>query len=103
MGTSLALSGAYNLAGALASHPDDISAALDQYEKVQRPLVEAGQKLSPAVGLLYGSDTELRVWLVNWFVACVAFFGPVLKLFFLLAGGQGNAKGEGLREYGFKR
>ncbi|KJX96755.1 hypothetical protein TI39_contig602g00021 [Zymoseptoria brevis] len=103
MGTTLALSGAYNLAGALSTHPDDIPAALALYEETQRPLVEAGQRLSPAISLLYDSDSAWRVWAVNWFAAGVSYFGPVMKAVFNVVGGEANRKGMGLREFGLRR
>ncbi|SMQ53060.1 unnamed protein product [Zymoseptoria tritici ST99CH_3D7] len=103
MGTTLALSGAYNLAGALSTHPDDIPAALALYEEAQRPLVEAGQKLSPAINLLYDSDSPWRVWAVNWFAAGVSYFAPVMKAFFKVVGGEANRKGVWLSEYGLRR
>lgn len=46
LGTSLALVGAYVLAGELASS-DDVSAALRRYEEVLRPYVTGAQKLPP--------------------------------------------------------
>jgi 2-polyprenyl-6-methoxyphenol hydroxylase-like FAD-dependent oxidoreductase len=46
MGTSLALVGAYVLAGELATHPDHRE-ALRSYERIVRPYVEQAQKLPP--------------------------------------------------------
>ncbi len=46
MGTSLALVGAYVLAGELARH-DDVPTALTAYERVLRPYAERAQKLPP--------------------------------------------------------
>lgn len=45
-GSSLALAGAYVLAGAIASHPDDPAAAFAQYEREYRPFAEANQNLA---------------------------------------------------------
>ncbi|MFD6415923.1 FAD-dependent monooxygenase [Streptomyces sp. NPDC060194] len=45
MGTSLALAGAYVLAGELAGHPH--RTAFARYERVMRPYVEQAQKLPP--------------------------------------------------------
>jgi 2-polyprenyl-6-methoxyphenol hydroxylase-like FAD-dependent oxidoreductase len=44
-GTSLAIAGAYVLAGELASH-EDAEAALATYERIARPFVEANQELA---------------------------------------------------------
>lgn len=43
MGTTLALVGAYVLAGELARHPGDQAAAFAAYERIMRPFVEEGQ------------------------------------------------------------
>ena len=97
MGTSLALTGAYNLAGALAQHPNDVAAAFDAYEEAQRPLVLKAQKLSPAIPLIFGTMTPWQVWLANHFAAFVALLGPLLKLLFRYFA-PGNTK-ESLRLY----
>lgn len=47
-GTTLALVGAYILAGCIATHLD-YREALTQYEKLMRPFVESSQKLPPGV------------------------------------------------------
>ncbi|MGI4737380.1 MAG: FAD-dependent monooxygenase [Janthinobacterium lividum] len=46
IGTSLALVGAYVLAGELAGHPDDHAAAFAAYEQRMRPYVAQGQDVS---------------------------------------------------------
>lgn len=48
-GTSLALIGAYVLAGEISQQRDDIPAALASYERVLRPYVESVQKLPPSI------------------------------------------------------
>lgn len=45
MGTTVALNGAYNLAGALLQHPNNHVAAFAQYEDTMRPLVRRAQAL----------------------------------------------------------
>ncbi|NUW45958.1 FAD-dependent monooxygenase [Nonomuraea rhodomycinica] len=64
-GTSLALVGAYVLAGELARHGLG-DGALDRYESVMRPFVEANQKLGPAnlKGMVIGSRLALRLQLL---------------------------------------
>ncbi len=46
MGTTLALTGAYVLAGELARH-DDHTDAFFEYERIMRPFVARAQKLPP--------------------------------------------------------
>jgi len=48
-GTSLALVGAYVLAGELAAHPDPV-AAFESYERIVRPFMEANQALALRTG-----------------------------------------------------
>jgi 2-polyprenyl-6-methoxyphenol hydroxylase-like FAD-dependent oxidoreductase len=67
MGTTLALTGAYDLAGAILQHPQDLDAAFAQYEKAMRPLVARGQKLAPGMPRLVNPHTSLGVWLLLWF------------------------------------
>jgi 2-polyprenyl-6-methoxyphenol hydroxylase-like FAD-dependent oxidoreductase len=99
MGTSLALAGGYNLAGALVQQPYDIAAAFALYEEEQRRLVEPAQALSPMIGLAFNMVTPWQVWSMNWFAACVAFFAPVFKfVFLLLAPERGKPT---LRKYSF--
>lgn len=105
MGTSLALSGGYNLAGALVQHPEDIPAAFAQYEEAQRLVVEPAQALSPVlISLAFSAVAPWQVWLANYFAACVAFVmiysAPISGLVFLLAGS--GKKAPVLREYGFR-
>ncbi|KAK0285247.1 hypothetical protein LTR35_005449 [Friedmanniomyces endolithicus] len=45
MGTTLAFNGAYNLAGAITQHPNDVPAALATYEIKMRPIVDLAQRL----------------------------------------------------------
>ncbi|CAJ2505759.1 Uu.00g131530.m01.CDS01 [Anthostomella pinea] len=73
MGTTLALTGAYVLAGELARHGGDVEAALKGYERVMRPFVDEAQKLPPgAPGILYmkskwgvGVFNSIATW-VSW-------------------------------------
>lgn len=51
-GTSLALTGADFLAGALAAHPDDLPAAFAAYERRQRPYVTHAQATAAPGGAL---------------------------------------------------
>ncbi|KAF2219290.1 hypothetical protein BDZ85DRAFT_206283 [Elsinoe ampelina] len=100
MGTTLALNGAYNLAGALHQHPDDYAAAFKQYEDKMRPLVMAAQKKAPALPRLINPETEWGVFLLRLMVAMIYWSG-VAKLVFYFAGPQANAVE--LEEYRLRR
>ena len=53
MGTSLALVGAYVLAGEISQHENDVQTALAEYERILRPLVKEVHQLPPGMpGLL---------------------------------------------------
>lgn len=86
MGTTLALNGAYNLAGALFAHPNDHTAAFAQYEESMRPVVIRAQKLAPGMPYLINPETAWGVWTLNSIVYVIwvsgiiqllsRFFGP---------------------------
>lgn len=66
LGTSLALVGAYVLAGQLAAAgPGGHGAAFDAYERVLRPYVEQGQQLPPSGVDGYAPLTPLRIRLAQ--------------------------------------
>ena len=63
-GTTLALVGAYILAGCIASH-SDIGEALRQYEIQGRPFFDKGQKLIPGVPWIVNPQTDLGISVLN--------------------------------------
>ena len=100
MGTTLALVGAYTLAGALSQHPfpTSTSIALAQYESELRPTVVKAQKVPPA--WIVHRNSAWAVWLMRMLVWWV--FG-VLRLGLLLARFKGPPANEvPVREYGFR-
>ena len=82
MGTTLAMVGAYNLAGALTKHapessvatPDFISAFSD-YETTTRPLVTKAQKLPPGMPWLIHPQTSWGLWVMRTILRLIQFFG----------------------------
>ena len=95
MGTTLALNGAYILAGALSQHPDDHTAAFLEYEEKMRPLVDAAQKL--ALGgrghILMNPETAWGVWVKN--------FSGLANLIARFGGPPANAVP--VEDYGFRQ
>ena len=85
MGTTLALNGAYHLAGALARQPDDIAAAFAQYETSMRPIVEQAQKLPPGMPYLVHLETGWGVQILRTIASIVTRTG-IIKLMFKLKG-----------------
>ncbi|QDP98518.1 FAD-dependent oxidoreductase [Microlunatus elymi] len=63
LGTSLALVGAYVLAGELATNPGDHRRALISYEQLMRPYVKQAQQLPPGGIGGYAPDSRLALWL----------------------------------------
>ena len=71
MGTSLALIGAYLLAGELATHADH-TVAYAAYEKQMRPIAQAAQKLPPGVPRIVNPTSRLGLQLLRLAVRLAA-------------------------------
>ena len=65
LGTSLALVGAYVLAGELAEARGDHRAALGNYDRVMRPYVQRAQELPPGGAAGYAPSSALAISLRN--------------------------------------
>ena len=87
VGTSMALVGAYVLAGELAAAPGDHRRAFARYENEMREYVKQGQKLakSNAVGLIPQSRSQ--IWMRNQFIRAL----PYMPWKGLIAGGVHKA------------
>lgn len=99
MGTTLGLNGAYNLAGALLRHPEDLPAAFSEYEQAMRPTVDRAQKLAPGMPRLIHPETVWGMWVMRailWTIWC----SGLQLLMFKLAGPPANAVP--VVEYGFR-
>lgn len=96
MGTTLAITGAYILAGELAKNPDDVPAALKAYESGMKAFVDRAQKLPPGVPWIAHPETTWGVWLFHLVVGFVSWSG-LASLF----GGEPPATGMDLPEYTF--
>jgi 2-polyprenyl-6-methoxyphenol hydroxylase-like FAD-dependent oxidoreductase len=79
-GTSMALVGAYMLAGALATRPDHMS-AFRAYEEASRPYMAANQRLATDGSTTVAPGSALELWLRNGMI-CLA---PLLTRFGLVA------------------
>jgi 2-polyprenyl-6-methoxyphenol hydroxylase-like FAD-dependent oxidoreductase len=78
-GTSLALIGAYVLAGELAATSGDCLRAFAEYENAMRPFVEANQALGLRSSkiMLSGKNKSVSGWLLKQFMRIMP--GPVLE------------------------
>ncbi|KAL1886734.1 hypothetical protein Plec18167_000668 [Paecilomyces lecythidis] len=72
-GTSLAMAGAYVLAGEVCKHRGSLEAALFGYEKTMRPLIDDMQKMPPLIPTMMAPQTSWGVWLRNMIFAFVCW------------------------------
>ncbi|KAK5112568.1 hypothetical protein LTR85_011260 [Meristemomyces frigidus] len=101
MGTTLALTGAYNLAGALLQHPNIHTAAFAAYEREMRPTVDLAQRLPMGRRQphIMAPQTAWAIWLRMGIFAAVRWSG----LASLLAKLKGPPANEVVvKEYGFR-
>lgn len=99
-GTTVALEGAYHLAGALTRYPNDHDAAFATYEKNMRPVVEKAQKLTPGFTRLTTPETVWGVWLVRLFAVVVSSIARGLLP--LLSLKEAKLKSVEVEEYGLE-
>ncbi|KAI9664646.1 MAG: hypothetical protein M1821_006092 [Bathelium mastoideum] len=71
VGTSMAIEGAYLLAGELATSGGDVSQAFEKYEVFYRPIVEKAQKLPPGLPRIINPTTTLSLTLQRWVLSFV--------------------------------
>lgn len=100
MGTTLALTGAYNLASALLQHPDDYTSAFASYEEKMRPVVDRAQKLAPGMPHLLHPETAWGVWVLNTIMYLLNVSRLSLLMFKLGAGPPAHSVP--VEEYGFR-
>ncbi|RKK10031.1 hypothetical protein BFJ65_g15334 [Fusarium oxysporum f. sp. cepae] len=98
-GTSLALAGAYILAGELSKHNGDITAGLQGYEQQIRPLINKMQMIPPLITTILAPQTAWGIWLRNNIFAFVAWTGLVELAQRYIGGGFGDARAFPIPEY----
>ncbi|KAF2847549.1 FAD/NAD(P)-binding domain-containing protein [Plenodomus tracheiphilus IPT5] len=74
-GTSLALMGAYMLAGELSKHKDGIATGMNGYEDQMRPLIKEMQKIPRLVSSIMAPQTAWGICVRNYLFAIVAWSG----------------------------
>ena len=72
-GTTLALAGAYVLAGEVGRHKGNLAAGLRGYEEQMRPLVDNLQKTPPFITTFVAPQTAWGIWLRNIIFAFIAW------------------------------
>lgn len=78
MGTTVALVGAYILAGELAQQPHDVRKAFEAYETRLKPFIEKAQKLAPGAPSMANPQTQWGIRLLYSFLAFISWSG-ILK------------------------
>jgi 2-polyprenyl-6-methoxyphenol hydroxylase-like FAD-dependent oxidoreductase len=101
-GTSLALTGAYMLAGELHKQ-SDLVAGLQGYEDCMRPFVREMQKTPPFVNTILAPQSAWGIWIRNYAFALVAWTG-LAEYAQRLVGGSAFASNDKfpIPEYDFK-
>lgn len=74
-GTSLAIAGAYILAGEVGKHKSNLAAGLQGYEEQMKPLICEMQKIPPLVFTILAPQTACGIWLRNNIFGFVAWTG----------------------------
>ncbi|KAE9993721.1 hypothetical protein EG327_003731 [Venturia inaequalis] len=75
MGTTLAIVGAYILAGEIAKTPHDPEQAFGSYEKIMRPFVTKGQKLLPGAPQWVNPGSAFGIKILHSFLGFVSWSG----------------------------
>ncbi|KAL5339211.1 hypothetical protein BJX70DRAFT_175331 [Aspergillus crustosus] len=101
-GTSLAMAGAYYLAGEISKHKDDLAAGLQGYEEKMRPLIKDLQTIPPLFPTAFAPQTAWGIWLRNMVFAlvCWARGSGIVQKF--SGGSFGHADQYKLPEYDWK-
>ncbi|KAJ9655587.1 hypothetical protein H2198_005588 [Neophaeococcomyces mojaviensis] len=72
-GTSLAITGAYVLAGEIGKHKGNLTAGLRSYEERMRPIIDDMQKVPPFIPAIVAPQTAWGIWLRNNIFAFIAW------------------------------
>lgn len=75
MGTTVAIVGAYILAGEIARSPINPQEAFASYERHMRPFVMKAQKLIPGAPHLANPETAWGIWIMNSILGFVSWTG----------------------------
>jgi len=72
-GTTLAIAGAYVLAGEVGRHKGNLAAGLRGYEEQMRPIIDDLQKIPPLIPTIFAPQTAWGIWLRNNIFAFIAW------------------------------
>lgn len=98
-GTSLAIAGAYILAGEIGKHRGDLAAGLKGYEEQIRPLINEMQKIPPLVPGMFAPQTAWGIWVRNMVFAFICWSRLPSLFENLFGGASGHSDGYKVPEY----
>ena len=98
-GTSLALAGAYILAGEICRHKSNLAAGLNGYEEQMQPLISDMQKIPPFVPWIMAPQTAWGIWLRNNIFAFIMWTGILEMAQKYFGGAFANTDKYGLPDY----
>jgi 2-polyprenyl-6-methoxyphenol hydroxylase-like FAD-dependent oxidoreductase len=99
MGTTLAIIGAYILAGEIAKCGEDIEEGLRMYEEKMRPFVTKAQSLPPGAPGIMSPQSKLGIRILHGAVGFAAFSG-LATLFGKISSSDGEDKRLPLYDFG---
>ncbi|MCJ1307982.1 hypothetical protein MMC25_001632 [Agyrium rufum] len=98
-GTSLAMTGAYVLAGEIGKHKGDLAAGLKGYEEQMRPIITEMQKVPPFLPGIVAPQSAWAIWLRNHIFAFITWTGIIEFAQKYLGGAFTNSSQYPLPEY----
>ena len=98
-GTTLAIAGAYVLAGEISRHRGDLAAGLRGYEQQMRPIIDDLQKVPPLVPTVFALQTAWGLWLRNHVLAFIVWTGILEFAQKFFAGAFASSDKYGLPNY----
>ena len=98
-GTTLAMTGAYVLAGEIGKHKDDLAEGLKGYEERMRPIIDDMQKIPPMALSICAPQTAWGIWLRNNIFAFIAWTNILEYAQRFFGGSAAGSDKYGLPEY----
>ena len=98
-GTSLAMAGAYYLAGELCRHKNNLAAGLEGYEEQMRPIINDLSKVPPLVPTAMAPQTAWGIWVRNMIFAFITRTRIVEFAQRFFAGAFASTEKSKLRDY----
>jgi 2-polyprenyl-6-methoxyphenol hydroxylase-like FAD-dependent oxidoreductase len=98
-GTSLAMCGAYVLAGEIGRNKDNLTEALKAYEEVMRPIIDEHQKTPSFFSTAMAPQTTWGIWIRNTIFSFICWSGIIQFTQKYLAGAFSSSDTYNLPEY----